>query len=632
MTFKHIVFKNLRQNIRHYGLYLFSLIISISLYFSFVTLKYTDAINNHESSKLIQEGASIGSVVLFIIIIVFLMYVNQLFIKQRDKELGLYQLIGLTKANIIRMTMLEQFAIFVLTGVIGMIVGLVGSRILLLIVTKLMQLNESIQLHFSLKAIISTTLMLVLAYILVIIQNAIFIKRRSILKLMQSRRTTDVKSNNITVIETISGILGLVMIISGYMMAIDIKLLTNMGIPFLILFLTIVGAYLFFRSTISLLFKTLKKRKRGRVSINDVIFTSSIMHRMKKNALSLTIIGVISAITVTILCFGAISLKLEKVQLDLFAPYDVTMQAKQDADKYEAALKKHDIPYDLNYKELMVVQNQENNLYTKQMKNLMNMRVTSDKYVKDAGLSDHAAKLSQPYGTGAFLKSITDDSYVAFKDKHGQSFVRVKVQNTNLDTRFSLPTLRGGPLLIVSDEDYRLLKEKGQMEKDGLSTQYGFTIKDKAKMKDAAKILSEVNPEYETRDEVAKDNREYGGMFLFVTSFLGIAFLIAAGCVIYIKQMDETTDELDNFKILRKLGFTQHDMRRGLKLKIIFNFGLPLVVGLAHAYFASWSFLRLMGSNDHSPVFIVMGIYTLIYAVFAIIAYLHTKRIIKQSI
>lgn len=267
MTFRHIVLKNLRQNIRHYGLYLFSLIMSISLYFSFVTLKYTETINNSESSKLIQKGASLGSVVLFIIIIIFLMYVNQLFIKQRDKELGLYQLIGLTKANVVRMSMLEQFAIFVVTGLVGIVVGLVGSRILLLIVTKLMQMNETVHLHFSLKAVGATALMLVIAYILVIVQNAIFIKRRSILGLMQTRRTADVKSNKITVLEAISGIVGLAMIISGYVMAVDTKLLVNMAIPFLILFLTIVGAYLFFRSTVSLLFKTLKKRKKAKFQL-----------------------------------------------------------------------------------------------------------------------------------------------------------------------------------------------------------------------------------------------------------------------------------------------------------------------------------------------------------------------------
>ncbi|GEP79141.1 FtsX-like permease family protein [Staphylococcus carnosus] len=187
MTFKHIVLKNLKKNLRHYGLYLFSLIFSIALYFSFVTLKYTKNINNEASAKIIREGANVGSVFLFIIIVIFLMYVNQLFIKQRVKELGLYQLIGLTRTNIIRMLMLEQFVIFIMTGIVGIVGGLLGSRFLLLILVKLMNIKESIHLSFSFKAFIATILMLFLAYVLIVIQNAVFIKRRSILKLMKTR-------------------------------------------------------------------------------------------------------------------------------------------------------------------------------------------------------------------------------------------------------------------------------------------------------------------------------------------------------------------------------------------------------------------------------------------------------------
>ena len=53
---------------------------------------------------------------------------------------------------------------------------------------------------------------------------------------------------------------------------------------------------------------------------------------------------------------------------------------------------------------------------------------------------------------------------------------------------------------------------------------------------------------------------------------------MAAGCIIYIKQMDETEDEINHYRILRRIGFTNTDMIKGLALKIIFNFGLPLVV------------------------------------------------------
>ena len=80
------------------------------------------------------------------------------------------------------------------------------------------------------------------------------------------------------------------MIIFGYYISTEMfgkfEVLTMVLVtPFLILFLTVVGAYLFFRSSVSIIFKSLKKSKHGRISITDVVFTSSIMHRMKKNAI-----------------------------------------------------------------------------------------------------------------------------------------------------------------------------------------------------------------------------------------------------------------------------------------------------------------------------------------------------------
>ena len=94
-------------------------------------------------------------------------------------------------------------------------------------------------------------------------------------------------------------------------------------------------------------------------------------------------------------------------------------------------------------------------------------------------------------------------------------------------------------------------------------------------MKKAERIASKVDPNVTSKDELKKVVDATNGIFIFVTSFLGLAFLIAAGCIIYIKQMDETEDEIDNFKVLRRIGFTNSDMSKGLLLKILFNFGLP---------------------------------------------------------
>ncbi len=70
-------------------------------------------------------------------------------------------------------------------------------------------------------------------------------------------------------------------------------------------------------------------------------------------------------------------------------------------------------------------------------------------------------------------------------------------------------------------------------------------------------MKNKVDKSIKTRSEAISSISSLTGILLFVTSFLGITFLIAVCCIIYIKQIDETEDELENYSILRKLGFTQ---------------------------------------------------------------------------
>ena len=83
MNFNEIIFKNFKQNVTHYAIYLLSLVISVVLYFSFVTLKYAHHLHGNQSFPAIKEGSQVGSYFLFIIIVVFLLYANFLFLKRR---------------------------------------------------------------------------------------------------------------------------------------------------------------------------------------------------------------------------------------------------------------------------------------------------------------------------------------------------------------------------------------------------------------------------------------------------------------------------------------------------------------------------------------------------------------------
>ncbi|MBN6826688.1 ABC transporter permease [Staphylococcus caprae] len=626
MTFNQITLKNLRQNIKHYGMFLFSLLLSIVLYFSFTTLKYSHSINNSNSLKIIQKGSSVGSTILFIIIIIFLMYANHLFIKRRTKEFALFQLIGLTRGNILRMLSIEQFAIFVVTGILGVIIGIFGSQLLLAIASKLMKLKVHLSIGFEPQALLVTIVMLVIAFVLILIQNFLFLKRRSILTMMKDSSQTEATKARITVLEIIGGVLGILMIAFGYYMATEMfgvfnPLTMAMMSPFIILFLTIVGAYLFFRSSVSLIFKSIKRAKNGRVSITDVVCTSSIMHRMKKNAMSLTVIAIISAITVTILCFAAITKANSDYNIESSTPQDFDFSKGKQAHKFEQQLDKNNIKHNkityesINPKtvkdEVMTFQNDSESISE-------NTSMIVNKHLKgnDARLTNTKTALG--------IMKFNMNKQITVK---GKSKETVKVTDKDDSKVYPSELSYAAPMVEVSPKVYNSLKT----DKNTVRV-YGFNIKHPSDMKKAEHIASKVDPNVVSKDELKKIIDASNGILIFVTSFLGLAFLIAAGCIIYIKQMDETEDEIDNFKILRRIGFTNSDMSKGLLLKILFNFGLPLIVALLHALFASLAFMKIMGNVTMMPIFIVMIAYAVVYLIFALIAFIHSNRVIKRSI
>ncbi|HGH0841353.1 FtsX-like permease family protein [Staphylococcus pseudintermedius] len=632
MRFSAIVLKNFKQNLRHYGIYLFSLMLSIALYFSFVTLKYTDSIANGENAKLLNSSAGIGEKFLFVIIIIFLMYANRLFIKRRTKSFALFQLIGLSRKDLMRMMMLEQAIIFIGTTVIGLLLGLFGSRLLLLIVKKTAQIPLDIKILFEPAALTVTMILVVISFILIMVQSFIFIKRRSIIQLMYDVQQSEATQANMTKAEMTFGILGIAMIGLGYYLStimlknIELTLIS----AFLILFLTVVGAYFFFRSSVSLIFKSLKRSKRGYVNVTDVVFTASIMHRMKKNAFSLTVIGIISAITITLLSFATISKANIENNVNGLAPHEFTYINEGEAQKLEAYLNAKNIPYNKVVQHVIEVPIVHSGKALH--KDVNSLPIISDAEVDKMDVNPGEITLVNYFKVSETFIGLDEGVTIDLgrKEKHAP----LEITETSPYNVLSYRAALGRSVGIVDHKTFEMLKATQIKDKDNPPiTQVGFDLKsakDVVKVESANEQFNQMLPQ--SRTSLEKEQLAFSGMFLFVSGFLGIAFLIAAGCIIYIKQMDENEDEMANYQILRKMGYTHQDMFKGLALKIAFNFGLPLIIGLGHAFFAARAFNTLMNGVDFAPVIFAMTVYAVIYLIFAVLAYYHSRRVIKFSI
>lgn len=162
----------------------------------------------------------------------------------------------------------------------------------------------------------------------------------------------------------------------------------------------------------------------------------------------------------------------------------------------------------------------------------------------------------------------------------------------------------------------------------------GINIQDKTKIEEANEIYQKMtfNGNHDSQLAMSNHQKQTMGIIMFTVGFLGLTFLITSGCILYFKQMDESENEKSNYTILRKLGFTQGDLIKGIQVKQIFNFGIPLVMGLLHSYFAVQSGWFLFGTEVWTPMIMVMVLYTALYSIFGVLSVLYYKKVIKQAL
>ena len=292
---------------------MFALVFTVALYFAFVTLQYDPSMDVTKGS--IKGGAAIraASVLLIAIVSIFLLYANNIFIKRRSKEIGLFQLVGMTKGKIFRILSVENCILYFGSMIIGIFIGFSFSKLILMTLFKITKVNGIARLHFSSEALGQTLIVFAAIYVLIMLMNWIFIKRQSILSLFRVTSSTEEKIKKVSFFEMLLGTLGIVLIITGYYVSSklfdgDFVTINQLFLAMIfILASVIIGTYLFFKGSVRFVFYLIRKKKDGYLNINQVLSLSSIMFRMKSNALMLTVITTVSALAIGLLSLSYIS-------------------------------------------------------------------------------------------------------------------------------------------------------------------------------------------------------------------------------------------------------------------------------------------------------------------------------------
>ena len=300
LTLFDLVIRSMRKNIKHYYLYFFALIFSVVLYFVFATLQ-------HDPSVVARSGGSMGAafkvagILLLFIAGIFVVYANAIFLKRRSREIGLYQLIGLTKGSVARLLIIENTLLSAGALAIGIGAGILVSRVFLLLLMKLIGFDGFIEVNVFNGGSYPDDDRIPWNHHPHIDSNAHRCLPQHVAWIIQcgeeGRASEKAESLQVSFSSNLRDALHCVWILVVWRM-LNALLFVNMLV---VLATVILGTYLLFRVTISWLLYQIRKRKQGHLGLYNSLSLAPLMHRMKGNANSLTIITVLSAMTLTML-------------------------------------------------------------------------------------------------------------------------------------------------------------------------------------------------------------------------------------------------------------------------------------------------------------------------------------------
>ncbi|HDR7769845.1 TPA: FtsX-like permease family protein [Bacillus paranthracis] len=640
MTPFSIIQKNLQRNLKNYVLYFASMILSIVIYFIFVSLQYNDYIVEQTSTaKGISDVFKASSVILIIFVAIFIWYSNSFFTKKRKKEIALYSLLGVPKRQIGTMLFYENLIIGIIALIIGMSIGALLSKVFSMLLLKVMQLSTAIAFSISLEAIMHTILVFTVIILITSFHGYSIIYKFKLTELLQAERQGELIPKG----SIWTALLGIILVISSYWFALqpifssiwlDHKI-RNMCI---ILGGSIIGTYFIFRSfTVFLLLGLQKNKTRYYRGIN-VVSVSQLLARIQSNAKTLTAIALLSTVT---LCGIGASYSMyykNKVMIDKTEPFSF-MYVKTDSQ---------------------VDQQIENTI--KNSNHTIKEKITIPLIKVKADLQVNGLMPINFERNPNELNLLSESTFNMLADKTNKD-IKVSLQNTevvaldaNKSHTFQTEYKNGKVDLHLSNNDYSL-QFVGKIQDNILNDSlHEFTIvvpdqifydmskQQKPYMLQAYKVSDDKNTKKLTKaiQILLKDIHlisKYGayksvveasGLVIFAGVFLGLVFLAATGSIIYFKQLTEATIDQDKYIILRKLGVSKQTIFKSIAKQIAFIFILPLTIGSLHSIVALKALSNTLGIDIFIPVLTTIVAYTLIYFAYYILTVKSYNNIVNK--
>ena len=657
---------NLVKNKKFIIPYVLSAIFTIMSFYILSSLAFGDNLNKLPNGiDATKQVLSLGIIVIAIFSIIFLFYTYSFLVKRRVKEFGLYSVLGMTKKQIAKILVLETIFIAVTTIVLGIGLGIIFDKLMLLVLLKLFSAGVSFGFSITPIAIVFSVLLFGFIYLLLLVYTVIKIARLRIVALLKDENKGEKEPKS----RWILALIGLALIGYGYYTAQTVQNpIKALLVFFYAVVAVIIGTYLVFMAVSITVLKIMKNNKNFYYKPKNFISVSGLLYRMKRNAVGLANICILSTmVLVTMGSTSALYAGMEKSYNERFprqlmiAGYNSTSEklkeiennaklaAKEAGTEVEDLVSYNSLPMvgrlvedkfnfesyvgvDLsNVKMIVVLQLKDYNKFANKNKTLESNEILL--HIDKKGDYNHNSislngsdykikeKLSEFPGTiGSATANIMDTYYAVVKDEKEATKLATKL--TELSSK--------------------------ELEKRGISIQTGtptlqnyvaFNIKDTTKeakvIESFKKLEKQSGIEIEGKEENKLTFRGVFASFLFIGVFISFIFVISQVVIMYYKQISEGYEDKGNFEIMRKVGITDKQIKQSIRSQVLLIFFSPLIIATLHtivAYPFIEKILRLFLITDSSIFLQALAVTIVVFAIFYLIVYAITSKIYYRII
>lgn len=613
---------NIRQSIKNYGVYIFSMVFSIAVFYNFTTLIFSKQFLEIKDLNAVSMAGGMCAFVLIFFFIFFISYSSKFFIEQRKKEFGIYTFMGVENKQIALMFSLEALIIGLISMIIGMGIGILLNKIFLMILVKLSYVNKVINFEINFISVIQTLLIFLIILIGVFIKEYICLIKTDISKLINAKKIYQLENNKLN---NTKGVVGFIIIILGYLLILKYKE-ANVAFPIAIMatvIMTIIGTHFLFRGFFSIFIRNIIKNKKRLYSKTNIVSYNNIIFRIKDNNKTLAQAAILIACSLTCIMVAFCMSSCFSSGFENEYPYSIyyTSENKDDDKALDMAINLGNegvkdettvdlIPYKSNLS--MYINDVYLTKYSDIEKLLKHGKVKHEKDIeKNKPQKGEAILLVDTRVMNAF--KINDNLKISNES--------IKI-NKNIPSNIMGQSTNG--TLVLNDNDYEKLKTKLNKKEVYFK---GITLKNFENTNSIAQYMREnTKSEIYSADQFDKSAYYAINGVYFVGCFLALVFTVSLGSIMYFKCIQDASVDKERFNTLRKIGVSQEYINKAVFKQLGIFFILPVIVGSIHGIVAGYAVNSMFNSDHLELIGVSLIIFSFIYLIFYIIS---TKKYIS---